>query len=332
MNFLFLKAARLGIVLSVCAAFHANGQIGCQGTPSGPVVCNDPVPIVNLSGAWAATGEVWNVSASGGSAFGTVSVQNPAAPFSCPTIVYSVSGTLSPSFQTDNVPGFVNFSWNASNPNPAGACANFTPAPSMNYTGTVANKSNDRATGDWSRPLPGGGTLTGTFTLNKNPRDIPTNEITDAVGFSSGLLETVAQFRQQLVAGSGSSDIFKGRQVTETTGTGPNFDNCRVEGVTSVPRYAINNARWNVGYYGGLENWWVDDYIGWNTTQVNYYRTVLTPQSFPCGAQLPQAMVIAVDGSFGSTTQYKAHPIIVQLTMTTVSSTRDGVTQAKPWP
>jgi hypothetical protein len=43
-------------------------------------------------------------------------------------------------------------------------------------------------------------------------------------------------------------------------------------------------------------------------------------------------MVIAVDGSFGSTTQYKAHPIIVQLTMTTVSSTRDGVTQAKPWP
>lgn len=182
----------------------------------------------------------------------------------------------------------------------------------MNYTGSVANKSNDRATGSWSRPLPGGGTLSGTFTLDKNPRDIPINEITNAVGFSAGLLETVAQFRQQLVAGSGSSDIFKGRQVTETTGAGPNFDNCRVEGVTSVPRYAINNARWNVGYYGGLENWWVDDYIGWNTTQVNYYRTVLTPQSFPCGAQLPQAMVIAVDGSFGSTTQYKAHPIVVQ--------------------
>ena len=224
-----------------------------------------------------ASGESWNVFASGGSAFGTVSVQNPAAPFSCPTIVYSVSGSLTPSFQTDNVPGSISFSWTASSPDPSETCAGYTPASSMTHNGTVTNMSNDRATGTWSRPLPEGGTLTGSFTLNKSPLDIPISETTNGVGFSSGPYETVAQFRQELNPSSVSPTIFQGRQVTEATAPGVTYDNCHVPGVTTVPKYAINNARWNIGYYGGLENWWVDDYIGWNTTQVNYYRTVLMP-------------------------------------------------------
>lgn len=331
MNWTLTNNILLVALISCCGNTSAIGQVGCQGEPSGPVVCNNPVPPINLTGTWIAPGEQWTVSAAGGSVFGSVTVQNPAAPFSCPAIVYSVSGSLTPSFQIDHVPGSVSFSWNASNPAPAGTCAGYTPTPTMSYGGTVVNKGNDRAAGTWSRPLPGGGTLTGSFTLNKDPRDMPTNEVTTGVGWSVGYLETVAQFRQRLVASSGSTEIFKGRQVTETTGVGPNFDNCHVPGL-SVPRFAINNARWNVGYYGGLENWWVDDYIGWNTTQVNYYRQVLTPSSFPCSAQLPQAMVIAINGDSGSTALYKTHPIMVQLTLTTVSSTRDGVTQAKVWP
>jgi len=72
---------------------------------------------------------------------------------------------------------------------------------------------------------------------------------------------------------------------------------------------------------------WADDYIGWNTTQVNYYRIHLTPSSFPCAAQVPQAMYIAESGTSGVTSNYANGSVMQQLYVDHVVSTRNGVGQ-----
>jgi hypothetical protein len=224
--------------------------------------------------------------------------------------------------------------WTASNPTPSHSCGGYTPATTQTLTGTVQNNGNDRATETWSETLSDGGTRSGSFTLSKNPRDVPSSETADAVGFSSGLLATVGQFRQTLVASSGSSNIFEGRQVSEATGTGTNFDNCWFPGST-VPKWtSVQGSTWNVGYYPANppyianDNVWADDYIGWNSTQVNYYRTLLQPTSFPCGAQVPQVMHIAINGTAGSRAVYANGSVGGQIHLNQVVVFRHGVSQS----
>lgn len=291
---------RISALFALCLGFHVNcvyGQVGCS---SGGGVCTNPVPAVNLTRTWTDdTSATWTITSySYGAVTGTVRVPNP---------VY--------------VQGYTSFTWNASNPNPTSSCG--IPAYSnMTYSGTIQNNGNDRGTGTWQRPG-----ASGSFTTNKNPRDIPNSEITNAVGFSGGYLATVGQFRQTLTSSSGSGDIFKGRQVSEATGFGTNYDNCWFPG-SSVPKWdKVQGSVWNVGYYMTLDNTWVDDYIGWNTAQVDYYRQRLTPSSFPCGAQIPQSMYIAISGTSGSRSNYKNHSVGGQIYLDRVTVNRDGVSQ-----
>lgn len=318
-------------IASISLTELANAQVGC----SSPGACTNPVPATNVSGTWTASGESWSVTSSSTSISGSVVVNSPIG--GCPSSTYSVSGSITPSTQTDFTPGSTSMSWTASGPNPATTCGGYTPVSNMTYTGTIQNKGNDLATGSYSRPLPGGGTATGSFTLSKNPRDSVASETTTAVGYGPGLYQTVGQFRQTLNASSGSTDIFKGRQVSEATGGGTNFDNCWFSGST-VPKWTtVQGSLWNVGYYPvnppyvTSNNVWADDYIGWNTSQVTYYRTLLTPSSFPCGAQIPQAMYIAISGTSGSSTNYANGSVGSQIYLNQVITTRAGVSQTSTY-
>lgn len=314
------------VLLLACALLctrQARAQVGC---PS-PGTCTNPVPATNISGTWTASGESWNVTSTSTSVSGSVIVQSPAP--GCPAVTYTVTGSISPSTQVDYTQGSTGMSWTASNPNPSGSCGGYTPVSWMQYTGTIQNDGNDLATGTWSRE---GGS--GSFTLTKSPRDIPTSESTRAVGFSSGLLATVGQFRQTLNATSGQTDIFKGRQVSEATGSGTNYDNCWFPGST-VPKWTgVQGSSWNVGYYGVnppyiyTDNEWVDDYIGWNTSQVNYYRVHLRPESFPCGARVPQNMYIAISGTSGSKSLYRTLTVGSDIYLDHVVTYRGEVSQS----
>jgi hypothetical protein len=91
---------------------------------------------------------------------------------------------------------------------------------------------------------------------------------------------------------------------------------------------------WNVGYYQVNPpfvtslNVWADDYIGWNTTQVDYYRKKLMPSSFPCSAKVPQSMYIATDGTSGSKINYANDSVGASIiSATQVSTNRAGVSQ-----
>ncbi len=154
------------------------------------------------------------------------------------------------------------------------------------------------------------------------------------MGFGPGLAATVGQFRQILNAASGSTTIFQGRQVSEYTGFGTNYDNCWFTG-SLVPKWnSVLGSEWNVGYYAiGLPyiaslNEWVDDYIGWNTSQVNYYRTHHGGGPLLCGARIPQAMYIATGGTSGSSQNYANDTVGSDIYPDHVDVLRAGVIQA----
>lgn len=323
-----LRTLALSFMCFVVLAHRSSAQVGC----ASPGACTNPVPAVNITGTWTEPGATWSVTSSSTSITGSVVVSHPVS--GCSAITYTVGGSISPSFQTDFTQGSTSMNWTASSPSPSSSCGGHTPVSTQTLTGTIQNNGNDRATGTWSQPAPGGGTVTGSFTLSKNPRDTLSSETTTAVGFSGGLLATVGQFRQTLNATSGSTNIFKGRQVSETTGFGTNFDNCWFPGST-VPKWTgVQGSTWNVGYYPvnppfvTSDNVWADDYIGWNTSQVTYYRTLLMPSSFPCAAQVPQAMHIAINGTSGSRTNYANGSVGSQIHLTQVFVTRNGVSQS----
>lgn len=318
---------RIAVLLLLACGFlctrQAYAQVGCVY----PGTCTNPVPATNITGTWTASDENWGVISSSTSVSGHVIVQSPA--FGCPAVTYTVTGSISPSTQIDFTQGSTEMDWTATDPNPSSSCGGYTPVSWMNYTGTIQNDGNDLATGTWTRE---GGS--GSFTLTKSPQDIPASESTRAVGFSSGWIATVGQFRQTLNATSGSTDIFKGRQVSEATGTGTNYDNCHFDGST-VPKWeTVLGSLWNVGYYSVnppyiyTDNEWVDDYIGWNTSQVNYYRKLLTPQSFPCGARVPQNMYIATSGTSGSRSLYRTLTVGSDIYLDHVVTYRGDVSQS----
>jgi hypothetical protein len=303
----------------------AGAQPGC----ADPGYCTNPVPVTNITGVWIDAGSSWALSSSGNSVSGTVTVAHPY-PAICPPVVYTVTGSISPSSQVDYSQGRTGFNWTASSPSPSTECGTWTPIPWMIYYGNMQNNGNDLGIGRYLRPAEPNdpnAPRTGPITVTKNPADIPTAETTQAVGFSTGALATVGQFRQTLVAGSGSADIFKGRQVSEATGDGTNYDNCWFPGSIVAKWTTVQGSNWNVGYYLFLDNTWVDDYIGWNTAQVNYYRTHLQPSSFPCEAKVPQVMKIAVNGTSGATAAYKSHWVGAQIYVDHVTVNRDGQSQ-----
>lgn len=311
------------IAVLFVGAFTSVGMLAQPGCGS-PGTCTNPVPVENITGTWTDTsGATWTLTTSGTSVSGSVSVPNAG----CPTVTWSVSGSLTVPYQTDGVQGSTSFTWNASSPSPSGTCGGFTPWPSASFSGSIQNNGNDRAPGTFTSP---GGSFSDTASKSA---DVVGSETTNFVGFGSYTGgQTVGQFRQTLNSASGSSDIFEGRQVSETTGTGTAFDNCWFPG-SLVPKFVtVQGSTWNVGYYSTLANYWVDDYIGWNTSQVTYYRSHLTPSSFPCSAQIPQVMHIATGGTSGSTSVYTSDTITSTIDTTTVTVSRAGVAAQATYP
>ena len=110
-----LDIVRVSVLLTVfnlVTAFTAGAQVGC----SGPGPCNDPVPVVNISGVWSGGGgATWTLTsvAAGGSigVFGNATAPHPNPGSGCPAVTFSVSGTITPLFQIVGTPGTTLLSW-----------------------------------------------------------------------------------------------------------------------------------------------------------------------------------------------------------------------------
>lgn len=311
------------LLLAGFCGHSAYGQLGCTYHQT----CTNPVSATDISyqpfiNTWTDTySYTWTITSSGGSISGSVNAPNPGGP-SCPNVVFAVSGTISPSYPTDGTEGYTLFSWNASNPVPSGTCGTWTPVP-FTYSGTIQNDGNDLGPNtSWSDSVGSGAT-----TVTKSPSDIPASETTIPEGFA-----VQAQFRQILNAVTGSPDIFQGRQVSEYTGTGLNYDNCYYTG-SQIPKLVILGSEWNVGYYPVTPpyitslNEWVDDYIGWNVVQVRFYRSHYGPNSPVCGARASQVMYISTQGTSGSSAYYSGGLIGEDIYTDHVTAYRDGVSQ-----
>ena len=130
-------------------------------------------------------------------------------------------------------------------------------------------------------------------------------------------------------SGEPVAGIFQGRQVSESTGFGTKYDNCFFTG-SQVPKFdKVVGSQWNVGYYGinppfiTSVNEWADDYIGWNTSQVDYYRS----HSSNCGARIPQSMYITTQGLSGISQNYSNGSVGEDIYPDHVTAIRNGVSQ-----
>jgi hypothetical protein len=240
----------------------------------------------------------------------------------------TVTGSISPSFQTNGVQGYTSFDWTASNPSPSNECGGVTPV-TFTFSGTIQNDGDDLGPNTSWTNVTG---EHGTTTITKSPSDLPASETTNAVGFSSGYYVTVGQFRQVLNMASGSTDVLKGRQVSEYTGFGTNYDTCWYTGSMVSKFNSVTGSLWNVGYYAidppfiTSLNEWADDFIGWATPSVDYYRSHgrVSPA---CGARVPQARYIATGGTSGTSENYGNGTLGEDIYATTVTAVRNGVIQ-----
>ncbi|MGO4881964.1 MAG: hypothetical protein ACLP59_14220 [Bryobacteraceae bacterium] len=219
-------------------------------------------------------------------------------------------------------------------PVPSASCNGVTPVQST-YTGTIENKGNDYAPNSSWENVSGEG---GSTNLTKQPHDQPSSETTMAVGFGgSGVYVTIGQFRQILNASSGSDDIFKGRQVLETTGfSSPHYDNCWKSWSIYPQWNTVDGSLWNVGYYEINPPWitslneWVDDYIGYPANVVTYYRAHYYGSGVLCGARIPQVMNIEYYGSGPSNPSepYAYDTVGEDIYTSSVTAYRAGVSQS----
>lgn len=74
------KTILLLVVCGIGFMRVANAQVGC----ASPGTCTNPVPAVNISGTWTASGESWSVTSSSTSVSGSDTVSNPAP--GCPAV------------------------------------------------------------------------------------------------------------------------------------------------------------------------------------------------------------------------------------------------------
>ena len=290
--------------------------------------CINPVPMTNATGTWITGTDVWVLSMSAtGSVAESVEVKPPLP--SCPDVIYQVIGTISyPIFLYDSQQGSTSFTWTASNPNPNTPCNGAAPAISGTFSGSLRNNSNEGAEGTIVWTYSGSRDSGGSYFLNRSPNLNPIGETTYGVGFSTGLLATVAQFRVELLSATqinSPDDIFRRRQVREYTSVnGPRYDTCHFSGST-VPKFdSVQGTTWNIGYYGGtLSNYLVDDYIEWNTNHVDYYRQHWPSNSFPRSSRIQQEMHISMPG-FG---HYTTNDLWTRIYTTFVTVQRGTVTQ-----
>ncbi len=348
-SLLLSRASRAVRLLATAALFLAvnsrvlTAQVGCESPPF--TSCNDPTPAVNIDGnanngywthydATFAVISQWTVTSgfaapgAGATISGDVRVPSPA--LGCPDVHYTATGTISPSDQVDGARGSTAFSWTATNPSPSGTCGGFTPVASMNYSGTITNKSNDLGAGTWTRS----DGISGALTLRRSFVE-PNGETTIADGFGTvpGFTTSMARFRQVLTDTTVgdppdfNGNMFQGRQVFETSG-GPGADDCYDASGMMYPggKFSIKGSVWNVGYVSTFSgDTWGWDTIGWPPAGVDWYRTNLA--ALPCAATAPQKMNIVVNGDSGGNIVYKQLDLHATIGGTFLQVTRDGVTQ-----
>lgn len=241
-----------------------------------------------------------------------------AEPYPCSGQTYSVTGTLSPTGGTSSTNGSSYISLTASSPSPGSNGSCFA-ASQVTLTGYIENNGCDLVGPTNATEASSLGSYSTTFSKTA---DLPTGETTNFQGFGTGSYATVGQWRQVLT----TTVSLNGRQVSEQSG-GTVTDSCYFSG-SAAPQASISGGWWNVGYY--FANNWDDDYVGYSTGSVAYYRTNFRT---PCSTNVPQAMYIAVSGTGGSTHYYTSGSVGEGIPdYVTATSTRNGNTQTVTWP
>lgn len=307
-----LLAVLLGLGLCCQTFAQYNGVDGCKPGP-----CVNAVPCRHCSGQWQDnSGYTWNITSSliNNTLSGSVTVPVPGA--GCTSIRYQVSGTINPvGAPTYGASGYTEFTLHATNGTPSTSCGYV--AKNGTATGNITNDGCDIGGGGTYRN--DDGSASGGFSMAKNP-DIPTGETTDPVGWWS-LDPTIQQFRQTLL---GNSLLpFDGRQVTEAAG-GDNQDGCYIDG--SAYPFRVTGGWWVVGRYATppyylSSNVWIDDYVGFGTGGVTYYRG---KGRAPCSSSAQQIMNIYRNGHLGYTQQYAVGYIGASIGVADISVTRNN--------
>jgi len=255
----------------------------------------------SAAGSWTSTYNYnWQLTQDGnGNITGTVDVSADG----CSTSVWPVAGT----FQ-----GGGRFSVTGTNPSPDGDIC----VVSFDWNGSINVPGCNTGGGTWDNS---GGT-SGSWTWTK-PCDIPTGETTSFDGWDT-VLPTVGDWTQSLMP---STINFGGRTVTEQDPGGGGPDTCWFSGSNVAQTTSISGGSWTVD---GSNHWGADDPdgVGWPPDAVTYYRD---EGREPCGTTFPQQMVI--DCSDGTPT-YITNTLSMDITSTTVSSSRAGNSQSKNWP
>jgi len=147
---------------------------------------------------------------------------------------------------------------------------------------------------------------------------LPTGESTSNNGWGSGTAATIGRWSQKLTP---ASTNFSGCQVTEAD-PGGGSDSCWFPGSIFSPFTAVTGGTWPVG----SGNSWGDDFVGWFTSAVTYYRS---KNRAPCSCSFPQSMrIVRASGNV----EYVRNQLGGTIGTTTVSSTRAGQSMSKTWP
>ena len=148
----------------------------------------------------------------------------------------------------------------------------------------------------------------------------PASELTNFSFWGAGTNAALGRWKQTL---SSRTEKYDGLLVTEFVGKNGK-DNCWYSGSAFSPFTKITGGDWSVN----TSQKWGDDFVGWFTTAVTYYRK---NGRAPCSNLIYQQMKIkALDGNY-----YK-HGVINTLSggigKTTVSSSRAGSSRTRTWP
>src|SRR5258708_5367972 len=167
--------ARFNLFFSLIVIIAGLGSVfaqdpGCSSPPCSP----NPVACAHCAGTWTDNGgAVWTVTSNTTppSAFTypvSGSVVVPAGAFGCPSITYSVSGSITQTFGSSTTRGTTAIQWVASSPSPSSSCGGYTPVSSQTYNGNILNDGCDFGSGNWTNSSG----LHGSFSMTK-PTDRP---------------------------------------------------------------------------------------------------------------------------------------------------------------
>ena len=149
---------------------------------------------------------------------------------------------------------------------------------------------------------------------------LPAGETTTSNGWDGGGIHRWRQRLTPITTHFGSAT--PGRcQVTEADGGG-GADTCHFPGSAFAPFTAVTGGTWDVD----ASNRWGDDFVGWFGPAVNFYRT---NGRAPCSATFTQSMRVVRPGG---NVEYRQNVLTSDIGLTTVSSTRDGHTETRPFP